>query len=136
MFVDHGDPIGNVTLHRSDSHSLLWLTLASPAIAWAVSRLNGPYGSFRRWRLALWLALFTHPLLDLMTVYGTQLLRPLTDHPHAVGSIFIVDPLYTLPLLGGLVLTLVLRESHGLQWNHAGLALSSVYRAWSVAAQQ
>jgi inner membrane protein len=136
VFVDHGDPTSNVTLHRSDSHSLLWLTLASPAIAWAVSRLNGPAGSFRRWWLALWLALFTHPLLDLMTVYGTQLLRPLTDHPYAVGSIFIIDPLYTLPLLGGLVLALVLRESRGLRWNHAGLALSSVYLAWSVAAQQ
>ncbi len=136
MFADHGDPVSNVTLHRSDSHSLLRLTLASPAIAWAVPRLNGPSGSFRRWRLALWLALFTHPLLDLMTVYGTQLLRPLTDPPYAVGSLFIIDPLYTLPLLGGLVLALALRESRGLRWNHAGLALSSVYPAWSVAAQQ
>ena len=55
----------------------------------------------RRWWLALWLALVTHPLLDAMTVYGTQLLLPFTDHPFGVGSIFIIDPLYTLPLLVG-----------------------------------
>lgn len=135
-FINHGDPISNVTLHRANSHSLLWLTLASPAIAWAVSRLNGPSGSFRRWWLAVWLALFTHPLLDVMTVYGTQLLRPFTDHPYGVGSIFIIDPLYTLPLLGGLVFAIVLPGARGLQWNQAGLALSTAYLAWSVGAQQ
>jgi inner membrane protein len=135
-FVDHGDPISNVTLHRGDSHSLLWGTLASPAIAWAISRLNGPVGSFRRWWLAVWLALFTHPLLDLMTVYGTQLMRPFTDHPYAVGSIFIIDPLYTLPLLGGVALALTCPAARGLWWNRAGLVLSTVYLAWSFGVQQ
>jgi inner membrane protein len=134
--LDHGDPISDMTLHRADSHSLLWLTLASPAIAWAVSRLNGPPGSFRRWWLAVWLALFTHPLLDVMTVYGTQLLRPFTDHPYGVGSLFIIDPLYTLPLLGGLAFVLIRPDARGLRWNLAGLALSTVYVAWSVGAQQ
>ena len=43
-------------------------------------------------------------LLDAMTVYGTQLLQPFTDHPFAVGSMFIIDPLYTLPLLVGVSL--------------------------------
>ena len=49
----------------------------------------------------MWLALVTHPLLDAMTVYGTQLALPFSDHPFGVGSIFIIDPLYTLPLLAG-----------------------------------
>jgi inner membrane protein len=134
--VDHGDPISNMTLHRADSHSLLWLTLASPAIALAIARLNGPAGSFRHWWLAVWLTLFTHPLLDLMTVYGTQLLRPFTDHPYGVGSLFIIDPLYTLPLLGGLVLALARSDAGGLRWNRAGLALSTAYLGWTVGAQQ
>lgn len=134
--IDHGDPVTNMTLHRADSHSLLWLTLASPAIACAISRLNGPPGSFRHWWLAVWLVLFTHPLLDLMTVYGTQLLRPFTDHPFGVGSIYIIDPLYTLPLLGGLVFALARPDGRGLRWNRAGLVLSTAYLAWSVGAQQ
>jgi membrane-bound metal-dependent hydrolase YbcI (DUF457 family) len=37
--------------------------------------------------------LVTHPLLDAMTVYGTQLALPFTNHPYAVGSIFIIDSL-------------------------------------------
>ncbi len=39
----------------------------------------------------MWLALVTHPLLDAMTVYGTQLALPFTNHPYGVGSVFIID---------------------------------------------
>lgn len=135
-FIDHGDPISNVTLHRAQSHSLFYLTLLAPLLAWPIAWLHGQAGLWRRWWLAMWLALITHPLLDLMTVYGTQLARPFTDHPYAVGSIFVIDPLYTLPLLVGLALALSARSPRGLRWNQAGLALSTVYLAWSVIAQQ
>ena len=91
---------------------------------------------FRRWWLALWLVLITHPLLDAMTVYGTQLLHPFTDHPYAVGSMFIIDPLYTLPLIAGVVLALRRPSGTGLRWNRAGLAMSTLYLGWSFAAQQ
>ena len=29
VFVDHGDALLNMTLHRAESHALFWLTLAS-----------------------------------------------------------------------------------------------------------
>ena len=38
-------------------------------------------------------------LLDAFTSYGTQLLWPLTTPPIARSSIFIIDPLYSVPLL-------------------------------------
>lgn len=132
-FIDHGDPVSNMTLHRADSHALFWLTLAAPPIAAAISWASRERALFRRWWLAVWLALVTHPLLDLMTVYGTQLARPFSDHPYAVGSIFIIDPLYTLPLIAG-VLGAVSRRD--LRWNLGGLAVSSAYLAWSFVAQQ
>ena len=133
-FIDHGDAIANMTQHRSHSHGLFWLTLGAPALAWIAARLDGP-GHFRRWWLAMWLALVTHPLLDTMTVYGTQLLQPFSDHPFAVGSIFIIDPLYTVPLLVGLGVALARRRFAGLRWNAGGLALSTAYLAWSALAQ-
>ena len=113
-FIDHGDAVLNMTLHRADSHSLLWLTLGAPVLAWIVSRWQGEAALFKRWWLALWLALFTHPLLDTMTVYGTQLLRPFTDHPFAVGSVFIIDPAYTLPLLVGLIAAMAAWRGKGI----------------------
>jgi inner membrane protein len=151
VFIDHGDPIRNMTLHRTESHSLFFLTLASPLVAWVASRLHrneggfqggearfqGGEAGFRRWWLALWLALVTHPLLDLMTVYGTQLLLPFTDHPYAVGSVFVIDPFYTLPLLAGLVAALVTRRHRpaGLRWLRAALLVSTAYLAAGVAVQ-
>ena len=135
-FIDHGDPISNMTLHRAETHALLYLTLLSPAVAALAARWHGEMAQFRRWWLALWLALVTHPLLDLMTVYGTQLALPFTDHPFGVGSIFIIDPLYTLPLLVGVAGALAARDTRRWRWNAAGLALSTAYLAWGVAAQQ
>lgn len=135
VFVDHGDAIRNMTLHRTESHALLWLTLASPLLAWLIAGLFRRGVRWQQWWLAIWLALITHPLLDLMTVYGTQLGLPLTDHPFAVGSIYIVDPLYTLPLLIGLLAAFWRGGAGGLRWNRAGLALSTLYLAWSMAIQ-
>ena len=153
--IDHGDPIANMTLHRAESHALLWLTLASVPLAWLIAALqrDGPAGhalgapagprvgplaspTWRRWWLAVWLALITHPLLDAMTVYGTQLALPFTSHPYGVGSMFIIDPLYTLPLLVGVVWAMRSRGSaRGLAANRWGLVLSCAYLAWSAVAQ-
>lgn len=133
--VDHGDPILNMVLHRAETHALFWLSLFSLPFGWAVARLHRQVDVWKRWWLAMWLVLITHPLLDTMTVYGTQLLLPFSDEPLAVGSLFIIDPLYTLPLLVGVVLALTVRR-HGLAANAWGLVLSTAYIGWSVLAQQ
>lgn len=134
VVIDHGDPVSNMTMHRAETHALFWLTLAAPLIAALIARVQRADGvPYARWWLMVWLALVTHPLLDAMTVYGTQLGLPFTDFPYAVGSIFIIDPLYTLPLLIGLGLALARRRPG---YNAAGLVLSSAYLAWSVLAQQ
>ncbi|MEN5016033.1 metal-dependent hydrolase [Erwinia sp. Eh17-17] len=135
VLIDHGDAIRNMTLHRTESHALFWLTLVSPLLAWLISRLYRPPQTFARWWMAVWLALITHPLLDLTTVYGTQLALPFTDRPFAIGSMFIIDPLYTLPLLVGLAGALAWRQARGLRWNRVGLTLSCLYLVWSMAAQ-
>ncbi len=137
VFIDHGDPVRNMVLHRAETHALFWLTLFSLPLAALVARLHGEWAIWRRWWLAMWLVLVTHPLLDTMTVYGTQLALPFTDYPFGVASIFIIDPLYTLPLLVGACGALALRGSvAGLRANAVGLVLSTVYLAWGVAAQQ
>jgi inner membrane protein len=132
VLIDHGDPVRDMVLHRAETHALFWLTLFSLPLAAVVARLHGEWALRKRWWLALWLALVTHPLLDAMTVYGTQLALPFSDRPFGVGSVFIIDPLYTLPLLLGTGLALAGR---GLRANTLGLAVSTAYLAWGVAAQ-
>jgi inner membrane protein len=50
-----------------------------------------------------------------------------------VGSVFIIDPLYTLPLLVGTAIAL---RAKRLRANTVGLVLSTAYLAWGVIAQQ
>lgn len=136
VVIDHGDDLLNMVLHRAESHALFWLTLFAPLQAWGVSRVHREAHLFSRWWLSIWLALITHPLLDAMTVYGTQLLLPFTNHPYGVGSIFIIDPAYTLPLVVGVVAALRMKDlARGLRWNAVGLVASCAYLAWSVFAQ-
>ncbi|WP_291010018.1 metal-dependent hydrolase [Hydrogenophaga sp.] len=136
VVVDYGDAVLNMVRHRAESHSFFYLTLASPLLAWVVSRIHGERELFRQWWLALWLVLITHTLLDTMTVYGTQLLMPFSDHPFGVGSVFIIDPAYTLPLIVGVVVAIRLNNGRGLRWNAAALVLTTLYLGWSVMAQQ
>ncbi|NLD70517.1 MAG: metal-dependent hydrolase [Limnobacter sp.] len=134
-FIDHGNAVLNMTLHRAESHALFWLTLVSPVLAFAIAALNRELDRFRRWWLAVWAVLITHPLLDAMTIYGTQLALPFSDWPWGVGSIFIIDPLYTLPLLFGLGTTLAMRGPNRWRANSIGLLLSTAYLAVGVIAQ-
>jgi inner membrane protein len=130
VLVGFGDPIEDFVYHRSATHSLIVLTLASPLLAWPLYRLLAPPGmSFGRVLLATGLILGTHALLDALTIYGTQLLWPLRDHPFGTGSIFIIDPVYTGLLLLGLIVAVARgARSKGAQRATAvALLLSTVY---------
>jgi inner membrane protein len=136
VLLDHGDPILNMVLHRAETHALFWLALFSLPLGALVALLARERQQWRRWWAAMAAALITHPLLDAFTVYGTQLALPFSNHPFGVGSLFVIDPLYTLPLLLGLAFALTLgRRPAALRLNAAGLALSTAYIGWSVLAQ-
>ena len=134
------DPAGELQVHRGLTHGLAFGLVVGPALGWLAWRLarwrgtpRGAPGALRSWT-ALWtLGLVTHPVLDTFTVYGTQLLAPFSDRPFAIGSVFIIDPLYTVPLLVCLAAALVRRRP---RLALVGLAVSTAYLGWSLAAQQ
>lgn len=135
VLIDHGDPVRNMVLHRAETHALFWQALASPVIAFGLAAITGSRALFGRWWVMVVLGLFTHALLDAITVYGTQIGLPFTNHPFGLGSLFIIDPAYTLPLLIGVLVAVVWRGPSRLRWNTVGLTVSLVYASWSVAAQ-
>ncbi len=135
VFISHGDPIRNMTFHRTESHALFYLTLVAPFFAWITAKLAREMHLFKCWWLTVWLVLITHPLLDTMTIYGTQLALPFSDYPFGVGSVFVIDPLYTLPLLIGTGIALARKQLTGLRWNNIGLGVSSAYLCWGLAMQ-
>jgi len=132
VLIDYGDAVANFTEHRGFSHSLLVLLPASLLLAWLLQRWR-PAISLWRWWAFTGLCLLTHPLLDAFTTYGTRLFWPLGD-PVAISSIFIIDPLYTLPLLVAVIVALV--RPPAMTALVTGLTLSSLYLCWSLVAQQ
>ncbi len=128
------DQVTQLTWHRGWSHSLLVAAAVSPLLAFGFNRLHRGRATFNRWTLAVMLCLVTHMLLDTFTVYGTQLLMPLTNYGYAWNSVAIIDPLYTIPLLVGVVGALWLRRTNARRFwlNMSGITLSSLYLIWSL----
>ena len=135
VYIDKGDAINDMVLHRAETHAFFWQFLASFPIAYLLMLVTRTSGHFRHWWLMTILVLFTHSMLDGLTVYGTQLALPFSDYPFGSGSIFIIDPMYTLPLLLGLFFSAVIRSKNRLRWNKLGLIMSTLYAGWAIAAQ-
>jgi inner membrane protein len=137
-YIPLGDAVRDFTYHRSASHSLLMLVLATPLLVWLINRIHPSLREHRtRWALMIYLVLATHVLLDSFTVYGTQIFWPIDTTPVAWSSIFIIDPLYTLPLLIGVIAALVMTRGNdrGHLLNRYGLIASTLYLSWTVAAK-
>ena len=137
VFIDYGGAVENFTYHRGFSHSLFVLASFS-ALLWLVLRRwwapvrDAPY----RWLALISLALLTHPLLDAHTAYGTQLFWPLEPHPTMWATLFIIDPLYTLPLLAGVLVAAARPYARSSDIViGSGIAVSLIYIAWSWTAQ-
>ncbi len=131
------DPVASFTYHRGYSHSLLVLSLLAPVIVWLIRRFDRKaMGSWQRWLAVIWLVLITHPLLDSLTVYGTQIFLPFSNYPVSGSAIFIIDPLYTVPLLLAVAVSL----SRAVPLSRVrvamiGLSVSSLYLCFAVAAK-
>ncbi len=135
VFLPYGGEVEAFTYHRGFSHSVLVHLLISPLIVWLITRCHQATAVYKkRWFWLVFLCLSTHGVLDSLTVYGTQLLWPITEYPFGIASLFIIDPLYTLPLLIAFIAVFLpkLPPYRALRMNRAALVLSSVYIVWSL----
>ena len=137
VLIDFGGPIENMTHHRGFSHSLFVQALLTPIFVMLLSKL--PFSrsaSWARWSVAVYLSFATHSLADFFTVYGTQIFWPLTNYPFTHSILFIVDPIYTIPLLVAVISALLMRDrSLAVKINALMLGLSSLYLVWSTGAK-
>lgn len=137
VVIDYGDAVGNFTKHRGFSHSLFVLPPLSVLLWLLLRRWWAPVRDAPlRWLAVVALVLITHPLLDAHTAYGTQLFWPLSSPPVSWATIFIIDPLFTLPLVAGCLYAAFVpqRKSTGTVLT-ASLALCCAYLGWTWTAQ-
>ena len=126
-----GDAIDEIVLHRGFSHSILFAFLMAPILGWLVKWLyrKKPEADFKGWTTLFFWSIFTHPLLDSLTTYGTQLFLPFSDHRVSIASVFVVDLFYTLPFLFCVIGVSMLTRTNSRRklLNYIGIGVSSTY---------
>lgn len=130
----YNNEIQSMAFHRGFMHSLLFAVLAAFVFGWFAYKF---YNSGKRkkttiqkdWIWLFFLSIFTHPILDCFTPYGTQLFAPFSDYRVAFNTISVVDPLYTLPFLICMLVVLFFKRTNSkrLKWTKAGIYISSFY---------
>jgi inner membrane protein len=135
----YSNEIHALVFHRGFMHSFLFACLGAIAFGWLTYRLYNKGNrmnstSLKDWIWLFFLALFTHPILDSFTPYGTQLFAPFSDYKVAFNSIAVVDPLYTIPFLVPLIALSFYKRVHKRrrQLVGMGIGLSSLYLAITV----
>jgi inner membrane protein len=123
------DVVSALEIHRGFTHSIFFSLVFAPIFGWLIYKVEKKAAAtWKDWSLLMFWGLFTHPMLDAHTTWGTQLLWPL-DLRLAYKNIFVIDPLYTLPFLFFLIWAL--RSQKGSEKrrkrNNLGLIVSSVY---------
>ena len=106
------DPLLFLEYHRQFTHSLIFIPfgglICALVLHFAIGRRRGL--SFYQSLLFCTLGYATHAMLDACTTYGTMLFWPFSDVRIAWNTISIIDPLFTLPLLLGVVLAALRRR--------------------------
>lgn len=123
------DTITAIEVHRGLTHSIFFAVLAAPVFGYLISKIERKSGvGWKDWSWLMFWGLFTHPILDAFTTWGTQLFWP-GDIRLAFKSIFVIDPLYTLPFLVFLILAMRRKreDPKRTKFNRLGLIVSTAY---------
>ena len=126
--------IDAMAFHRGFMHSFLFAILAAIGfgmlVFWVYNR-GKRYGmtTQKEWMWLFFASIFTHPILDSFTAYGTQLFAPFSNYRVAFNNIAVADPLYTLPFLITLIIMMCFRRTSSKRrlFLYLGLGFSSLY---------
>ncbi|OIQ40547.1 MAG: metal-dependent hydrolase [Bacteroidetes bacterium MedPE-SWsnd-G1] len=123
------DTITIIEWHRGFSHSIIFSILMAPILGWLVNQFERKLNlGWKTWAALFFWGLITHALLDAFTTWGTQLFWPFNARI-AFNSIFVIDPLYTLPFLTCTILVLFYKRTSPKRQsiNRFGLKISTLY---------
>lgn len=121
------DTVSALAIHRGFTHSIVFSVVFGLLLGWMVSRYE-KHKDFKGWALLFFAAFVTHPMLDSCTTWGTQLFWPF-DLRLAFKTIFVIDPLYTIPFLVFLIMAMRQQRTSlkRARYNNIGLIISSTY---------
>ena len=124
------DKFEMLSIHRGYSHSILFSFIGAFLFSYFLKRFKWTKEiSYHRLCFFSWVTLLTHMFLDAFTAYGTQLFLPFSDLRFGLDSINVIDPVYTFPLIIGLVFSLFIyrTQPNRVMYCYIGMSLSSIY---------
>ncbi len=90
-------PTQDLIAHRGITHSLLFVLLVTPLLAWLADKWRRPHDiAFSTWLWFFAVELLTHLSLDIFNAYGTGLLEPFSHQRFCVHAMFVADPLFSI----------------------------------------
>jgi inner membrane protein len=91
--------------------------------------------SYSDWLKLIGITWISHLLIDSLTSYGTGWFEPFSHVRVSFNTIFVADPIYTLPLLISTVALLFLniKSKRRKAWSYAGITISSLYLVFAFA---
>ncbi|MFP4472046.1 MAG: metal-dependent hydrolase [Bacteroidales bacterium] len=135
MFLDTSD---RLLFHRGFSHSIVFVIVATAFFSWLFGRIYRKKEiTHGEWAVFFGMIFTVSILIDAFTTYGTQLLWPL-KYRFEFNTIFVVDPLFTLPLLITTVWLMFRRKESALRrkLNRAGILISVIYLLFTIVNKQ
>ncbi|PWK19689.1 metal-dependent hydrolase [Xanthomarina spongicola] len=130
----YGNEIDAMLFHRGFMHSILFSVLGALFFGWLFYKLYNTgkrkdTTNLKAWIWLFFLSLFTHPILDCFTPYGTQLFAPFSKYRVAFNNISVVDPIYTLPFLFSILVMMFYKRNsqNRALWLRLGIGVSSAY---------
>lgn len=144
--------IAPIISHRGFTHSFFFAFLMAPILAWLMLKIfkdrektiftdkivfldklfkrlfRNSGASYKEWTLLYFWSFVTHILLDVQTIYGTELLWPFKLRL-TTANVFVADPLYTLPFLLCVIAVSFLSRHATIRAkiNYFGLIISTSY---------
>jgi inner membrane protein len=135
----YSNEIEEMAFPRGFMHSLLFAFLGCFVFGWITYKLYNTgkrqeTTSLKNWIWLFFWAIFTHPILDCFTPYGTQLFAPFSNYRVAFNNISVVDLLYTVPFLICMIILMFFNRSNSRRtwWLKTGIYISSAYMIFTI----
>ena len=129
-------PVDALLAHRGFTHSFTFALLLIPLFSYWFMRIFKRYNtSYSDWLKLIGITWISHLLIDSLTSYGTGWFEPFSHVRVSFNTIFVADPIYTLPLLISTVALLFLniKSKRRKAWSYAGITISSLYLVFAFA---
>jgi len=132
--IIYNSEIDSMAFHRGFMHSFLFAILGAFVFGFFAFWLYNRGKRFgmttqKDWVWLFFASIFTHPILDSFTAYGTQLFAPFSNYRVAFNNISVADPIYTLPFLVLLIVVMFFKRTSTKRslFLKLGLGVSSLY---------